>query len=102
MYCRLVDDISIVLQCEFSTVKRVIELMANHYPNMPLNVQVSFGYSRFLGSFTLSSVRIEVKKNPYENGQGNSRRISQNIHCWAANVGSVTAWECIECEIISF
>ena len=48
MYCRLVDDISIVLQCEFSNVKKIIELMATHYPNMPLNVQVSFGYSRFL------------------------------------------------------
>ena len=48
LYCRLVDDISIILQCEFPTVRRVLDLMANQYPNMLLNVQVSFGYSRFL------------------------------------------------------
>ena len=48
LYCRLVEDISVILQSKFSTVRQVLNLMALHYPNMPLNVQISFGYSRFL------------------------------------------------------
>ena len=48
LYCRLVDDISAVVQGEFTEVVSLVELMALNYPDMPLNVQLSFGYSRFL------------------------------------------------------
>ena len=48
MYCRLVDDISSIVQGEFQDVLGLLKLMADNYPKMPLNVQVSFGYSRFL------------------------------------------------------
>ena len=48
LYCRLVDDISAVVQGEFTEVVSLVELMASNYPDMPLNVQLSFGYSRFL------------------------------------------------------
>ena len=36
------------MQCDFSTVRHLLGVMATYYPNMPLNVQLSFGYSRFL------------------------------------------------------
>ena len=48
LYCRLVDDISVVLQGGFSGVRDLLALMALEYPRMPLNCQISFGYSRFL------------------------------------------------------
>ena len=48
LYCRLVDDISAVVQGDFSKVNELLMLMAEKYPRMPLNVQISFGYSRFL------------------------------------------------------
>ena len=48
LYCRLVDDISVVSQGDFEGVRELIKLMASNYPKMPLNFQLSFGYSRFL------------------------------------------------------
>ena len=48
LYCRLVDDISVILQGDFTQVISVIEIMASEYPPMPLNIQLSFIYSRFL------------------------------------------------------
>ena len=48
LFTRLVDDVSIILQGGFHDVKKMIKTMADFYPNMPLNVQISFGYSRFL------------------------------------------------------
>ena len=48
LYCRLVDDISVIVQGDFAEVVSLVELMAAKYPQMPLNVQISFGYSRFL------------------------------------------------------
>ena len=50
-YYRMVDDISLAINGEFSTVKKVLIEMAKAYPRaMPLNIQVSFGYSHFLDS----------------------------------------------------
>ena len=48
LYCRLVDDISVIVQGPFGGVRELLELMAFQYPKMPLNCQLSFGYSRFL------------------------------------------------------
>ena len=48
-YYRMVDDISIIFDGSFTSVRDLIEEMAAVYPkNMPLNIQISFGYSRFL------------------------------------------------------
>ena len=48
LYVRLVDDISIVAQGDFSEVLKLLDVMSERYPAMPLNVQVSYRYSRFL------------------------------------------------------
>ena len=37
-----------VSQGDFNGVRELLKLMASNYPNMPLNCQLSFGYSRFL------------------------------------------------------
>ena len=59
LYCRLVDDISIVVQGSFPGVRELIYLLASEYPNMPLNVGISLGYSRFLDlHVNLKSLRI--------------------------------------------
>ena len=48
-YQRMVDDISTIFLCDLSTVHANLELMASNYPSsMPLNIQISFGFSRFL------------------------------------------------------
>ena len=48
-YQRMVDDISILFNCDLDTVYSNLVLMAENYPSsMPLNIQISFGYSRFL------------------------------------------------------
>jgi hypothetical protein len=50
-YYRLVDDISLALNGPFSKVRTLVESMALVYPHeMPLNIQISFGYSHFLDS----------------------------------------------------
>ena len=48
LFCRLVDDVSVICQGNFNHVLELIYTMINEYPCMPLNFQVSFGYSRFL------------------------------------------------------
>ena len=48
LFVRLVDDISIIHQGDFRKTIQLIELMVKQYPEMPLNFQISFGYSRFL------------------------------------------------------
>ena len=48
LFCRLVDDISVLCQGDFEQVRILISTIARNYPNMPLNFQISFGYSRFL------------------------------------------------------
>ena len=65
LYCRLVDDISIVLQCGFSDVRKVMDVMASNYPNMPLNVQISFGYSRFL-DLHVFNINNDVETEKYQ------------------------------------
>ena len=48
-YVRLVDDISIVVYGDFDEVKNIIGKMAKNYPeSMPLNIQISCGFSRYL------------------------------------------------------
>lgn len=47
-YGRMVDDISAILLGPFSNVIKIILLMSRKYPTMPLNIQYSFCYSRFL------------------------------------------------------
>ena len=40
LYCRLVDDISVVTQGDFKDVIELLSVMADRYPTMPLNVQI--------------------------------------------------------------
>ena len=48
-YYRLVDDISLGFIGDFSKVRSLLAEMATVYPKtMPLNIQISFGYSHFL------------------------------------------------------
>ena len=48
-YYRMVDDISLFIDGPFSNVRALMDGMAEVYPHsMPLNIQISFGYSRFL------------------------------------------------------
>ena len=47
-YSRMVDDISSIVQGHFRNTTKLVLLMARSYPCMPLNVQLSFCYSRFL------------------------------------------------------
>ena len=48
-YVRLVDDISLVVKGCFNDVRDMLIKMSIHYPNtMPLNIQISFGLSRYL------------------------------------------------------
>ena len=47
-YGRMVDDISTIIQGDFTNTIKIILLMSKKYPTMPLNIQVSFLYSRFL------------------------------------------------------
>ena len=50
-YYRMVDDISMAVNGAFSTLKEVLLEMAKGYPKaMPLNIQISYGYSHFLDS----------------------------------------------------
>jgi len=65
MYCRLVDDISVLLQSNFSNVRKVLNVMAFHYPDMTLNVQISFGYSRFLDIHLYNICGVEYENDSY-------------------------------------
>ena len=47
-YSRMVDDNQSIMQGDFRNVVKAILLMAQSYPTMPLNVQLSFMYSRYL------------------------------------------------------
>ena len=47
-YGRMVDDISIIIQGSFDDMTKVLIKMATTYPNMPLNVQISQNFSKFL------------------------------------------------------
>ena len=49
LYCRLVDDISVLVQGPFTDVESLLDTIGSGYPShMPLNCQLSFGYMRFL------------------------------------------------------
>ena len=65
LYVRLVDDISVVIQNNFSSTIDFIQLMVKHYPNMPLNFQLSFGYSRFL-DLHLYNIMDDFEKPDYQ------------------------------------
>ena len=47
-YGRMVDDISCVIQGSFDDMTKVLIKMATTYPDMPLNVQISQNFSKFL------------------------------------------------------
>ena len=48
LYVRLVDDISIIAQGNISDLVKLLDIISERYPSMPLNVQISMAYSRFL------------------------------------------------------
>ena len=63
LYCRLVDNISAVVQRPFSEVVKLLELFAANYPpQMPLNCQLSFGYSRFLDLHIYNMYKVTSKE----------------------------------------
>ena len=66
LYCRLVDDISVVVQGNFRGVRDLLDLMVLHYPNMPLNFQISFGYSRFLDLHIYNICKHNTQKSKYQ------------------------------------
>ena len=56
----MVDDISILFNCDLATVYSNLVLMAENYPcSMPLNIQISFGYSRFLDLSLIKLFQLE-------------------------------------------
>ena len=48
IYGRMVDDVSCILQGSFDDMTKLLIKMATIYPNMPLNVQISQVFGRFL------------------------------------------------------
>ena len=62
LYTRLVDDISIIAQGEFKEVIKLLDILSERYPSMPLNVQVSMRYSRFLDLHIYNMRDIEARK----------------------------------------
>ena len=54
-YYRMVDDISTAVSGDFTFVRKLVHKLSDVYPTaMPLNIQLSFGYSRFLDSHVLN------------------------------------------------
>ena len=54
-FYRMVDDISTAVNGNFSFVRKLVHKFSDVYPTaMPLNIQISFGYSRFLDSHVLN------------------------------------------------
>ena len=47
-YGRMVDDISVVIQGSYDDLTKLLIRMATTYPDMPLNVQISQNFSKFL------------------------------------------------------
>ena len=60
-YGRMVDNINTVIQGDFGTTVKLILLMSKTYPTMPLNIQLSFCYSRFLD---VHIYNVFTPKNP--------------------------------------
>ena len=57
-YHRLVDDISAAVNGKFDIVHSLVKRMAAFYPqSMPLNIQISFGYSHFLDCHVLNMLQ---------------------------------------------
>ena len=65
LYSRLVDDISVIMQGEFSDVRKVLETMATYYPKMPLNIQIRYGYSRFLDLHLYNKDALKTREREY-------------------------------------
>ena len=60
-YNRMVDDISTAVDGDFNAVRSLLDKLAQFYPNaMPLNVQISFGYSHFLDSHVFNFLQEEL------------------------------------------
>ena len=58
-YGRMVDDISIIMQGSFDDMTKMLIKMATTYPNMPLNVQISQHFSKFLDMNTFNFINNE-------------------------------------------
>ena len=59
-YLRMVDDISAIFVCGLDDVHDNLRVMASNYPAcMPLNIQISFGYSRFLDLSLIKLPQLE-------------------------------------------
>ena len=57
-YYRMVDDISTAVEGDFTHVKSLVQQLAKSYPkDMPLNIQISFGYSKYLDSHVFNSMQ---------------------------------------------
>ena len=61
MYVRMVDDISVAMLSQFSSVQEFLLIIAKKYPpNMPLNVQLSFNYSRYLDCHVQNLLQVST------------------------------------------
>ena len=58
-YGRMVDDVSVVLQGSYDDLTKVLITMATTYPNMPLNVQISQNFSKFLDMNVFNFIDVE-------------------------------------------
>jgi len=57
----MVDDLSTAVKGDFSNVRKMITLFSEAYPDsMPLNIQISFGYSRFLDMHIFKNLKNEA------------------------------------------
>ena len=59
-YQRMEDDISAIFVFGLDDVHANLGVMASNYPEcMPLNIQISFGYSRFLDLSLMKLLQLE-------------------------------------------
>ena len=77
LYGRMVDDINIIYQGDFDGMTKILITMARFYPNMPLNLQISQVFGKFLdtsiynfkskdnASYNLTTTLLWKKLNTY-------------------------------------
>ena len=88
-YYRLVDDISLATNSKFFQVNNLIELMCSKYPSsMPLNFQVSFGYSHFL-YLHVSNFQPKDNVGKYETSLAYKKLSQFDYTSYESNVPSV-------------
>ena len=76
----MVDDISAIFVCNLDVVQSNLMIMAQHYPEcMPLNIQISFGYSRFLDLSLIKLRQVDCNSRFKELSQFNYVPFNSNV-----------------------